>query len=215
MSNTSKSLALAATLTAAFTAGSALAETRTLPMSWTPPSGMTPGPIDGTKASLVTSPEGASMTITTSGITPGHAITVWFVAIQNPEGCAKNPCSPVEAMGKPEMNTVAFNGGGTVVPESGTFTVSSYLPAGDVDGNLFETSLTSPETAEYHLVVHDHGPLIPELAADMISSFRGGCTLDSVPRHYPESAKTDGAGGPNTCKSRQVALFVPKHLMAN
>ena len=96
--------------------------------------------------------------------------------------------------------------------EPGSDEVSAHLPAGDVPTNLFETDFVSPETAEYHLVIHDHGPLIPEIAADMLSSYRGGCTLESVPPHYPESARTDGEGGPNTCVSRQVALFVPERL---
>ena len=152
------------------------------------------------------------MHLTSRGLTPGNAVTIWFVALQNPHLCQKNPCTPVEAMGMPEMETVAVNGGGTVVSEDGTVEVSAHLPAGEVPTNLFETDFVAPETAEYHLVIHDHGPLIPELAADMLSSFRGGCTLESVPPHYPESAKTDGTGGPNSCVSRQVALFVPVEL---
>lgn len=196
----------------ALAATSANAETRTLPMSWTPPSGQTPGPIDGTRALLETGPFGASMHLTSKDLTPGHAVTVWFVAIQKPERCKKNPCSPVEAMGMSEMESVAVNGGGTVVPANGRIEISAHLPAGKVPSNLFETDFVSPETAEYHLVIHDHGPMIPGLAPDMLSSFRGGCTIESVPPHYPETAKTDGAGGPNTCVSRQVALFVPSRL---
>ena len=191
---------------------SALADTRTMQMSWTPPSGQKPGPIEGSNALLVTGPGGASMHLTSRGLTPGNAVTVWFVAVQKPELCKKNPCSPVEAMGMAEMESVAVNGGGTVVSKNGTVEVSAHLPAGDVPTNLFETDFVSPETAEYHLVIHDHGPLIPEIAADMLSSYRGGCTLESVPPHYPESARTDGEGGPNTCVSRQVALFVPERL---
>lgn len=193
----------------------AIAPADTLPMRWTPPSGMTPGPIEGSEAILIRSPDGASMQITSSGITPGHAITAWFVAVQNPEACASNPCSPMEAMGMVETNSVAVNGGGTVVPEDGVIFLSAFLPAGEVPTNLYDTQLTEPETAEYHLVIHDHGPLIPDLAADMLSSFRGGCTLESVPPFYPESSRTDGEGGPNTCVSRQVALFVPARLAGN
>ncbi len=192
----------------------ATADVRTLPLSWTPPSGVTPGPVDGTTALLVTSPEGASMHLSTKDLTPGNAVTIWFVALQNPHLCEKNPCTPFEAMGMPEMETVAVNGGGTVVPADGRIEVSAHLPTGTVPTNLFETDFVSPETAEYHLVIHDHGPLIPELAADMLSSFRGGCTLESVPPHYPDTARSDGEGGPNTCVSRQVALFVPP-AMAN
>ncbi|MEP5759785.1 MAG: hypothetical protein ABJ327_10890, partial [Litoreibacter sp.] len=165
-----------------------------------------------TKALLVTSADGASMHLTSKDLTPGHAVTIWFVALQNPHLCKKNPCTPKEAMGMPEMETVAVNGGGTVVPDDGTVEVSAHLPVGDVPTNLFDTDFVAPETAEYHLVIHDHGPLVPELAADMLSSFRGGCTLDSVPPHYPDSARSDGAGGQNKCVSRQVALFVPPNL---
>lgn len=193
-------------------ASGAAAETRTLPMSWTPPSGQTPGPINGTLALLETGPSGASMHLTSKDLTPGHAVTIWFVALQNPHLCEKNPCTPIEAMGKPEMETIAVNGGGTVVGADGTIVVSAHLPAGKVPTNLFDTEFVSPETAEYHLVIHDHGPLIPELANDMLSSFRGGCTLESVPPHYPETARSDGNGGPNSCVSRQVALFVPINL---
>lgn len=193
-------------------ASGATAETRTLPLSWTPPSGQKPGPIDGTLALLVTGPEGASMHLTSKGLTPGNAVTIWFVALQNPHLCKKNPCTPTEAMGMPEMETVAVNGGGTVVPEDGKIEVSAHLPAGAVPTNLFDTEFVSPETAEYHLVIHDHGKLIPDLAADMLSSFRGGCTLESVPPHYPDTARVDGEGGPNTCVSRQVALFVPPNM---
>jgi hypothetical protein len=115
-------------------------------------------------------------------------------------------------MGMAEMNTVAVNGGGTVVPADGMIEMSAHLPVGVVPTNLFETDFVSPQTSEYHLVIHDHGVLIPELAADMLSSFRGGCTIESVPPHYPVSARSDGEGGPNTCVSRQVALFVPSEM---
>ena len=58
--------------------------------------------------------------IETGGLTPGNAVTMWFVAIQNPEDCAANPCTPVEAMGMADqMNTVATNGGGAVVGADG------------------------------------------------------------------------------------------------
>ena len=197
------------TLFFALAATSASAETRTLPLSWTPPSGQTPGPIDGTRALLETGPSGASMHLTSKDLTPGNVVTIWFVAIQKPDLCKKNPCTPVEAMGMSEMETVAVNGGGTVVPTDGMIEISAHLPVGKVPTNLFETDFVSPETAEYHLVIHDHGPMIPELASDMLSSFRGGCNIESVPPHYPDSARTDGEGGPNSCVSRQVALFVP------
>lgn len=187
-----------------------------LPLSWAKPSGMPPGQIDGSKVILERSEAGAAMILETSELKPGHAITVWFVAIQSPENCASNPCSPMEAMGmEDKMNPVATNAGGTVVGSDGHIRVQGFLPVGEVVGNFYDTVFSAPETSEYHIVVHDHGPLIPKLAADQISSFRGGCTAESVPPFYPDSSRTDGEGGPNSCVTQQVALFVPASMASN
>lgn len=181
----------------------------TLQMSWVPPSGMPPGPIKGTQAILNTSETGATMQVSTKELKPGHVVTIWWVAIQNPEGCEKRPCGPHEAMGKADvMNTVATNAGGTVVKQDGTIRLNSFLPVGSVVGNFFDTQFTKPKSAEFHFVIHDHGPLIQEKAADMLSSYRGGCTDESIPPYYPDSARADGHPGANTCNTAQVALFI-------
>ncbi|MEO0712364.1 MAG: hypothetical protein AAFY37_00480 [Pseudomonadota bacterium] len=186
----------------------------TLPMSWVPPSGMEPGPIDGTEALLHRSSAGISAQLRTTGLTPGHVVTLWVVAIQNPDLCAANPCSPVEAMGEGvAMNTVAINGGGAVVDAEGAVRISSFLPSGAVTGNMFDSNLDAPETTEVHLVLHDHGPIIAGEEADMLGSYRGGCTDESIPPYYPASAMTDGLPGPNSCNTAQVALFVPSDSM--
>lgn len=192
------------------------ASAEVLPLSWAKPSGMPPGPIQGSKVTLNRSSAGAAIILETSKLTPGHAVTVWFVAIQSPENCASNPCTPQEAMGMADkMNPVATNAGGTVVSKDGRIRMQGFLPIGEVAGNFYETLFTAPETSEYHIVVHDHGPLIPDLAADQITSFRGGCTAESVPPFYPESSRTDGQGGPNSCITQQVALFVPPSIRSN
>ena len=210
MRNFTKLLALG--LTCIVTQGAA----EELPLSWARPSGMPPGAIDGSRVMLERSAAGAAMILETSELKPGHAITVWFVAIQSPENCESNPCSPMEAMGMVDkMNSVATNAGGTVVGSDGHIRVQGFLPVGAVAGNFYDTTFTAPETSEYHIVVHDHGPLIPELAADQITSFRGGCTAESVPPFYPDSSRTDGEGGPNSCITQQVALFVPVGLGSN
>lgn len=183
----------------------------TLPLSWVPPSGMEPGPIDGTEATLIRSSAGISAKIHSNGLTPGHVVTLWVVAIQNPNLCAANPCTPVEAMGEGvRMNTVAINGGGAVVDASGAVGISSFLPSGDVEGNMFASTLETPETSEVHLVLHDHGSIISGEEADMLGSYRGGCTDASIPPYYPASASDDGLPGPNHCNTAQVALFVPE-----
>ena len=187
-----------------------------LQMSWVPPSGMPPGPIEGTEAILNTSSTGATMQVSTRGLKPGHVVTIWWVAIQNPENCEKRPCGPHEAMGKADMmNTVATNAGGTVVEHDGTIRLNSFLPIGPVAGNFFDTQFTKPKTSEFHFVIHDHGPLIPDMAADMLSSYRGGCTDESIPTFYPDSARADGTPGANPCNTAQVALFIQNDGQSN
>lgn len=197
-----------AIITALSVASTAQAETTTKPMSWTPPSGMIPGPIEGTIAVLEKGPFGAAMTVTSSGLTPGNVVTIWWVAIQNHQNCKTNPCSPVEAMGNGiENDTVAKLAASGVVAEDGTISLASFLPAGVAVGNFYDTTLHSPETAEYHLPMHNHGPLDPSIAEDMLTSFRAGCSDESLPPYYPETALADGVMGGFNCKTVQVALF--------
>ena len=200
----------AALLTAALTAlvQPASADAITKPMSWTPGSGMAPGPIDGTSVVLEKGPFGAGMALKSSGLTPGDVVTVWWVVIQNPGACKASPCTPVETMtestGTDSVVTLAAGG---VVDEDGSISLASFLPAGDVEGNFFDTTFHSPEAAEYHLPIHNHGPLDPEIADEMLTSFRAGCSDESLPEYYPQSALSDGAKGSFDCKTVQVAAF--------
>lgn len=189
-------------------ANSALAEAITKPMSWTKGSGMVPGPIEGTSVVLEKGPFGAGMAIKSSGLTPGDVVTVWWVAIQNPEVCAGAICTPQETMknGTKSDSVVTLAASG-VVSGDGTISLASYLPKGEVVGNFFDTVFHSPETAEYHLPIHNHGPLDPEIAEDMLTSFRAGCSDESLPKYYPQTALSDGAKGNFDCQTVQVAAF--------
>ena len=190
------------------TAEQASAEAITKPMTWTPDSGMQPGPVDGTTAVLEKGAFGAAMAIKSSGLTPGDVVTVWWVVIQNPGVCKDDTCTPVETMVDGELSdsVVALAASG-LVAEDGTISLAGYLPIGEVEGNFFDTLFHSPEAAEYHLPIHNHGPLDPEIAQDMLSSFRAGCTDESIPEYYPQTALADGVKGNFDCKTMQVATF--------
>lgn len=186
----------------------AAGEAITKPMSWTPGSGMVPGPVEGTSVVLEKGPFGVAMAVRSSGLTPGDVVTVWWVAIQNPQVCAQIPCTPVETMSEgSEVDAVVTLAASGVVAEDGTISLASYLPKGEVEGNFFDTTFHSPETAEYHLPIHNHGPLNPDIAEDMLTSFRAGCSDESLPEYYPQSALSDGAAGSFDCKTVQVAEF--------
>ena len=195
----------------AFTAQPSLADAIPKPMSWTPDSGMSPGPVEGTSAILEKGDFGAAMAIKSSGLTPGDVVTVWWVVIQNASVCKAIPCTPIETMqdGKLSDSVVTLAASG-VVGGDGTISLASYLPTGEVEGNFFDTTFHSPESAEYHLPIHNHGPVDPDILDDMLSSFRAGCTDESIPEYYPQTALSDGAKGNFECKTVQVAAF-PEH----
>lgn len=181
----------------------------TVPVVWTPPSGMEPGPISGTEANFITHAKGVGVELSTTGLPAGHVVTVWFVAIQNPDKCSSRPCIPPEAMGKADvMNTVARNAGGGIVGPDGNFRIASFTPTGAVFGNLFNSTLDSPETAEIHMAIHDHGPLIADRAYEMTTTYRGSCTDKSVPPFYPDTARVDGTKGDYPCKVIQVGILM-------
>jgi hypothetical protein len=63
--------------------------------------------------------------------------------------------------------------------------------------------------AEIHLVINDHGPMIPEFMPGMIHTYRGGCADSSpFPAIFPATALADGVVGPNTCRLYQAAVFL-------
>lgn len=202
-----KKIALVASCILASCVSSANAET--LPVSWMPQSGMKPGKVDGATLEMTTSSNGLSMEIQSNGLPPGHVVTAWWVVLQNPSECDPRPCTPKDGIGRwNKVNNVLTHAGGGVVATDGTLKLSSYLPAGQVDGNWFPTEITKPTTAEVHVILNDHGPLIPELAAEMLGSYRAGCKDESIPPIFPKTAKSDGRPGPNTCRLVQVGILV-------
>lgn len=190
--------------------GFAGAEAITKPMTWTKGSGMVPGPIEGTSVVLEKGDFGVGMAIKSSGLTPGDVVTVWWVAIQNPQVCTAMPCTPEETMadGSKSDSVVSLAASG-VVADDGTISLASYLPVGEVEGNFFDTIFHRPQEAEYHLPIHNHGPLDPAIADEMLSSFRAGCSDESIPAYYPQTALADGTKGSFDCKTVQVVQFAP------
>jgi hypothetical protein len=163
--------------------------------------------VPGAYASLTTNDNGVTAALHTNGLVPGNAYTVRFVAINNPAACANSPCSGADVLGNPagvqaEMTFLA----GHVVGADGIGNFAGHIAAGAVPGGFFGNGL-NVHTKEIHLVVQEHGPVIPGLVANIIHTVRGGCTDASVPPAYPPAAKADGIPGPNTCRGFQLAIF--------
>ena len=126
-----------------------------------------------------TSSAGARMTLQTSGLPAGDAVTIWWVIFNEPQNCHGGSdgvrCGPSDLPpfgGDDSAVTSIVYAAGHVVGGSGQATFSGHLGTGDTDGALFGPGLVNPTTAEIHLIVRDHGPTND--TSEQIHSF-GAC----------------------------------------
>lgn len=139
-------------------------------------------------ATLSRNNDGVYAAISTSGITPGHVVTLWWVFFNSPKACAAAVCAPPD-LNNPEVNGSLQYGGGYLVGVNGRADFGGYLGAGDNTGfyllPMFPNmpnpapGLVNPKGAEVHLVIRDHGPASadPAILHEQLSSFPGGCSL--------------------------------------
>lgn len=164
--------------------------------------------VEDAQAELFSTENGITMNFRTSDLEAGHIYTAWWVIVNNPEGCTVSPCPASEVLGNPDaLQSEVTYADGLYVNEEGRLEFAGSLPAGEVPESWYGNGLSNPLGAEVHIVIHDHGAAIPEIAGDMLNTLRAGCTDESVPAPYPDYVKTDGVAGPNTCKLIQFAVF--------
>jgi hypothetical protein len=162
--------------------------------------------IEGAHAELFSTEDGIAMNIRTTGLENGHVYTAWWIVFNNPENCAAEICTPAD-IGAEGVNGNVTYADGILLTEDGRMELAGSLATGEIPEAWFDVPLSNPLGADVHIVLHDHGPVIPEMAGDMINSLRAGCTDESVPPPYPDHAKADGEPGPNTCQLIQVVVF--------
>lgn len=194
---------------AAASAGSPRMETATV--SWHPQAvgaGFGEGEVEGSRARLRATDSGASVTFQTRNLEPGHAYTLWFVIVENPEVCDGGECTAEELLTDEDVDRQITYGAGHVAGNSGRGTFSAHLSTGPVEGWFDDFVFEDPRGAEYHFVLNDHGPRISEQMPGMIQTYRGGCSDDSpFPPIFPETALADGEPGPNMCLLYQSVIF--------
>jgi hypothetical protein len=166
------------------------------------------GPVAGASASLVRNANGISFHINTTSLVPGNAYTLWLVTINNPGACAATPCSAADIILNGDTDSQVSYAAGRVAGGSGYGTFAGSVQEGPLEGWLNDRSLQDAATAEVHLVINDHGPMLPAFMPSMIHSYRGGCSDSSpFPPVFPATALADGEVGPNTCRLYQAAVF--------
>ena len=169
--------------------------------------------IKGTTAKLVTSEEGVAVVMDTKELVPGNIYTLWVAIMNKPKACeqAPKPCKPPDVLkhtAKTQSDVTYADG--ILAGADGTGTFRGFVSTGKDGYWWFGNGLQSPLKAEIHLVVNDHGPMISDKLHSMLTSYRGGCTDESLPKAFPPSAKSDGSPGPNTCKLVQDVIFQQK-----
>lgn len=168
------------------------------------------GPVQGASASLVATSTGASVTVRTRELVPGHAYTLWYVIVNNPAACQATPCSGADILTNPDVDAQVTYGAGHIVGGAGQATFAAHRDVGPIDGWLPDRTFHNPLGAEYHVALNDHGPKLAVHMPDMIRTYRGGCSDDSpFPPIFPATALADGEPGPNRCLLYQVAIFQP------
>ncbi len=144
---------------------------------------------------------GIYMSIDTVGLTPGHAVTAWFVVFNNPAACSGDECGEddifnmdadgkfiLNADGSPPMNgggieaagISALRADGLVIDIDGKAQFLGRLPIGDPSEAIFGSGMANAHAAEIHAVIRDHSDAKPGKVNEMVNSFNGGCA-DSFP----------------------------------
>ena len=164
--------------------------------------------VEGASATLFTTEDGATMIYHTPGLEPNHVYTAWVVIMNDPEACETSPCTATDIIaGTEATQSEVVYGDGIIADADGVGNFAGHVRVGDVPGGWMGHGYTNAQGAEILVVINDHGLLIPERAANMINSYRGGCTDESLPPPFPDTAKADGEPGPNTCRLIQAVTF--------
>lgn len=165
------------------------------------------GPVEGASATVVRNANGLSFRLTTNSLTAGNAYTLWLVVVTNPEACANTPCTAPDLFNPATETQVAF-AAGHVAGGAGRGTFAGSVKEGTLSGWLPDRSFDDAMGVEVHLVINDHGSMLPEYMPGMIHTYRGGCSNASpFPPIFPATALADGEVGPNICRLYQVAIF--------
>jgi hypothetical protein len=157
---------------------------------------------------------GVSYRVQTTGLEPGTATTLWIVIFNHPEHCATTPCGLPDLFVPEVMADVAY-AAGNVIGGSGRATFAGRRDVGDDSGSIMgewfgmpENGLADARGAEIHFIIRNHGPKIPGLVDEMISTFNAGCGPDAM-EGAPPVPESLGTHGPNTCVDVQFAVHLP------
>mgnify|MGYP000176163377 CR=1 FL=1 len=159
------------------------------------------------EARLVRNDNGITMQFEANDLIPSHTYTIWWVVWNKPENCAGSPCADTDFALPVEVEVLYA--AGHVVGGSGKGKFTGHLKVGDDSESINALfglppagGLQDAKAAEIHLVLRSHGPKIPGLVNEQISSYEGGCTTNFPP--FTAIPAEEGE-----CGDFEFAIFLP------
>jgi hypothetical protein len=159
--------------------------------------------LDGSWSIVNRLENGLSMALHTSNLVPGDAYTVWWVIFNAPEKCTDGVCNEddlfvidaatssiaIDEYGQRVMDPAGLENAnisiqyatGGLVDAEGNGNFAAAVGVGNVPGVIAGPGLIDPQTAEVHLVVRSHGPVIADALDAQIMAFGGGCEPADAP----------------------------------
>lgn len=180
-----------------------------------------PPPVGNTK--LIRSPQGLTAQFKTTGLSAGHAVTLWIMFFDNPEACLVPGHCNFGDIGRPGVRFDFHYAGGHIVNDAAT-TLTGHLQVGetstsgwaelvDIGGAppFFITPLTNPSGAQVILALHSHGPAqTGQTLASQMSSYLGGCNLPFLGNAGGFALSSDDIPAEaGECSTIQVAFHNP------
>ncbi len=112
--------------------------------------------VPGASSTLVRTTNGIDVSLHTSGLPAGHAVTMWALIFNNPSACGPGGCDEIRG----DLRASGVNGSvqrvtGHIVGTEGAF--AGHLGIGEASQTAFGPGLLDPFGAQIHLIVREHG----------------------------------------------------------
>jgi hypothetical protein len=112
--------------------------------------------VPGATSTLVRTSNGISVSLQTSGMPAGHAVTVWALIFNNPSACGAGGCDESRGdLGVPAVQGSLQRVTGHVVGTESSF--AGHLGIGEASQTAFGPGLLDPCGAQINLIVREHG----------------------------------------------------------
>jgi hypothetical protein len=157
--------------------------------------------------------DGALITISTEGLDPGYAYTVWAIFFNDGPNCI-DPITDPPATNCGPGDLGAFNGGvlfldGNVADDDGMATFSGTIAVGDIAeiGPTAGEVAYEPVSPDFHIVVRSHQLVVPSEMPGQIDSLNGGCEVEVGPGPQNDPPDTEIPEVVGECGDVQLFSF--------